>query len=1801
MGPSKNIPFAFSDRRRTQDEAKKSNVFREGDAFQFLQNIFFALLLVLFFSLSGTKVYAQCGGINFKAITKTRGCPLLVVKFSATGTSSAAGTTFQWDFGNGFINGNDTITAAFSNPGQYTIRMQARLSGASTACPIITKDTFITVFPLPVPVIDAVARNFKRFVPVTVTSYGFKFCALNPNPSFTPPPGDSPTRIIYINNTPNQTKGNWVINSKSDSEKTDTIMYPPSPSGPYPVPGSYLVNLFSTNKYGCQGFTSKTLEIYDSVAVDICGSFNLTPDSIHATFLPYVVDQGNDAITGYSWSFPGSTTPSSTSKIPPPEGYANPLKSRDASLTVTMSTGCVYPCYKTGYVCSPLTPAFQTECAAGFRVDCNCPLNNFSGNFPNGIFVPVYPPGPPPPGILSYPTAGRYSANVSYSYNYGGCITNANYPTFVNVHGPVAGFISHDNQVCALGDTVHFINQTDTVEDSTVRYTWYIFDSTDKKLLATNNIIGPTATYDTFYIPKILEKFGVSLVATSLSGCEDSINKNVFIIAARPKSDFDSLSKPFACLGGSMSLNAAPTPAEGKFFNYKYKWYIKDELLQTPPDSAFIHQLSYTPDSLGPYDITLYVSNGHCSSDTTKKAIFKVIGDLTKIVATKTAGCLNPDFQTMLSLGHEEKYPNDPAHPPLYQWYLDINAGASKPYISFLNPDSPSTKVIITKNGCYPIHLSISTIVGGDTCVQTYNAPDICAGPGLDFSIGQLTCPPDTQHIINYSPVDAFGFKWKIFPANLVDILDPDTSRNIRAVFKADTCYWITLAGSRIVNGVICSDVDSEYSCFDLPRPNFYVNPSSFYCAPVVANFINTTTNKDFTIGYIWDFGDGTPYNALDTTPVAHVYRHFTKTSYPITLTAYTPYGCPQSITKTTAIDLVGPVPLFTMDNSTGCDSVLIHFTNISKNVKKFYFFNGDASPPDSVSLPPHLYVLNDTSRDSIFFYPVLQSLGDTLCADYFQDTIKIYRASTDAKVLTNITLGCVPLTVQFNAVSKLATNWKWDFDGDGIIDDSVHQNPVFTYTKPGKYKAVLVASNHGQCPITTFSNLITVAPNAVAGFRPSVKAFCGTQDISFLNTSKNTVRFTFDFGDGSPMDSNAIPIHKYFYNPLIDTGAAIYFYPKFVAVNAAGCSDSLTDTITAFRLPIAGFSYSNPLGCAPLKVSFIDTSKFNFATEWDFDNNGTIDAYGKTVSHIYSPGLYTPKMRAISIQGCVDSTVKVNIVNVNVVPVADFSVSDSDICYKDSVLFVNLTEPADSVVKWYWKFDDPAAPYDTTSVKSPHFAFYSTGLHTVSLTAIDNRGCLGNIRKIAVFVEDTLAPQNTKLLYVSVVDNHTIQVVYNKNGLHHFDSYLINRLSGATILTDSVKQVNDTSFLYLDNSINTSDSSYCFNIQTQNQCGRISSFSTVHCTILLNGTANTGPVNVLNWSAYSGWDPDRYYIYKADSGSTLKLVDSVKGNILTWSDTTLCDQTYCYYIAAKKDSSGYVSNSNSICLKAKYIRQNTPLYMHFATVINNSEVQLQWDSSGYKGLVGYLLGKYNSYTGWVDNYVFTKTNTYADASTKVNDSSYIYRVQTIDKCGYLSPESNIGTSILLKQKINNDNVALSWNGYHNWTGGVQNYLVQIQLKNKQFKTVANLPGTDTTYTDDSVYNAIDTAYCYRVIAIENGTRQDSSISNLTCAVLPSRVFVPNAFSPNGDSTNDIWRVSALSVFNVVGTKLTSFDAKIYNRWGSLVFESNDIYKGWDGNYKGAKAPADLYIFMISARGIDDKSFQVSGNLMLLR
>ncbi|MES2780471.1 MAG: gliding motility-associated C-terminal domain-containing protein [Bacteroidota bacterium] len=94
----------------------------------------------------------------------------------------------------------------------------------------------------------------------------------------------------------------------------------------------------------------------------------------------------------------------------------------------------------------------------------------------------------------------------------------------------------------------------------------------------------------------------------------------------------------------------------------------------------------------------------------------------------------------------------------------------------------------------------------------------------------------------------------------------------------------------------------------------------------------------------------------------------------------------------------------------------------------------------------------------------------------------------------------------------------------------------------------------------------------------------------------------------------------------------------------------------------------------------------------------------------------------------------------------------------------------------------------------------------------------------------------------------------------------------------------------------------------------------------------------------------------------------------------------------------------------------------------------------------------------------------------------------------------------------------------------------------------------------------------------------------------PVSVFFPNVFSPNNDGLND--------GYAPMGKDLVSFNMKIYNRWGQLIFQTNDLNKTWNGMLKGEAATADVYIYTAIYSGYINKrlrEFTSKGSFTLLR
>jgi len=93
--------------------------------------------------------------------------------------------------------------------------------------------------------------------------------------------------------------------------------------------------------------------------------------------------------------------------------------------------------------------------------------------------------------------------------------------------------------------------------------------------------------------------------------------------------------------------------------------------------------------------------------------------------------------------------------------------------------------------------------------------------------------------------------------------------------------------------------------------------------------------------------------------------------------------------------------------------------------------------------------------------------------------------------------------------------------------------------------------------------------------------------------------------------------------------------------------------------------------------------------------------------------------------------------------------------------------------------------------------------------------------------------------------------------------------------------------------------------------------------------------------------------------------------------------------------------------------------------------------------------------------------------------------------------------------------------------------------------------------------------------------------------VKDEHLFIPNAFTPNSDGLNEN--------FKVVQTNMQQFYLKIMNRWGEILFETNNIYDGWDGTYKGNAVQADSYLYFVEAKGYSGKEYYRKGSITLIR
>jgi gliding motility-associated-like protein len=233
------------------------------------------------------------------------------------------------------------------------------------------------------------------------------------------------------------------------------------------------------------------------------------------------------------------------------------------------------------------------------------------------------------------------------------------------------------------------------------------------------------------------------------------------------------------------------------------------------------------------------------------------------------------------------------------------------------------------------------------------------------------------------------------------------------------------------------------------------------------------------------------------------------------------------------------------------------------------------------------------------------------------------------------------------------------------------------------------------------------------------------------------------------------------------------------------------------------------------------------------------------------------------------------------------------------------------------------------------------------------------------------------------------------------------------------------------------------------------------------------------------------------------------------------------------------------------------------------------------------LLGNYNNSTFTWSPAATILTGQGSNEVTVLAQGDQIYTiVVTNDKGCSANATATVNTSTLtppLSITTNPDSIFVGQRAQLQATSD-PNYTYQWAVDPTLSSTVIEdpeaAPRVTTTY-----YLTIDNQSCFNYDSVTVRIRQPICGAPL--------IFVPSAFSPDNDGRNDVLRVD--------GNNIDEMTLQIYNRWGELVFETQNQNEGWDGTHKGADLPPDVYGYYLQCTCDGGDKALFKGNITLLR
>jgi gliding motility-associated-like protein len=504
----------------------------------------------------------------------------------------------------------------------------------------------------------------------------------------------------------------------------------------------------------------------------------------------------------------------------------------------------------------------------------------------------------------------------------------------------------------------------------------------------------------------------------------------------------------------------------------------------------------------------------------------------------------------------------------------------------------------------------------------------------------------------------------------------------------------------------------------------------------------------------------------------------------------------------------------------------------------------------------------------------------------------------------------------------------------------------------------------------------------------------------------------------------------------------------------------------------------------------------------------------------------------------------------------------------------------------------------------------------------VSNRNCPAGTTFPTSDTLDNLRPKfSPRILSVTVNDDDDIEITWEADRSPEVLGYLIYNDNNGFNEPDTVYGRGNT--IFLDSDADPFFKTNRYFIRTfelcENDTGFIGSSFTdssrveIHSSILLKygGQVRCERIARIAWNKYNNYGYQGgvlgYVILVDEDGLGYTAVDTVYPLDSLYSIQGIAvDVVYNVKVIALLPG-GHEAFSNFITFTGQTAPVPINFHIYNATPVEDGTIEVSYHNES--PLAVKELQMQRSFNGINFDNINGREQTapgaiiriFKDGTGNPNNRAVFYRFIIRDSCDVIYNSGVINTVHLAGKELKNGGISLLWNPFNVSDGAADRYDLVKYVNGIE---VSRLPLSTTTLTfldaNPFVLNQLDTV-CYQLevpftVNMGSFSADNITVSNTVCFTPEPKAYVPNAFKPNGIQPEN----------RAIGANLTyateeGFLFQIFNRYGEMMFNTDDRTQRWDGFYKGNPSPMDGYIYVVKFQGLDGKERTKTGVIMLLR